>query len=472
MPFQEPDGGDGPPAAFAELPSVHTLAEDAALAHLVERLARPTVVAGIRQVLESYRGRIARGERPPVSRQQILGEVASLLESWQRPALGEAINGTGILLHTGLGRSPLSDRALEAIQQACRGYTPLEIDLTDGRRGRRSAAVAERLVRLTGAEDALVVNNNAAALLLALNTFASGRQAIVSRGELIEIGGSFRLPEVMSASGAQLREVGTTNKTRVSDYEAAIDESTAVLLKVHPSNYQVTGFTESTGIEALVELGRRRGVTVIHDIGSGAMMDLTDGDLADEPVARASVEAGADVVLFSGDKLLGGPQAGILVGRRECIEAMEHNPLTRPLRVGKLTLAALSATLAALEHPPQAIRELPLWQMATASRAQLLHRGGQIREAVLRRGARCEVEVIDSTAFLGGGTLPNRGLESVAVAVRSAAVSDEELARRLRDGAPAVVGRLQNHRLLVDVRTVLPRQDEDLIAALGAALEG
>ena len=476
MSLQEPTHRDAPntslkSSAYADLPSVHALAEDAALARWLQRLPRPVVVSAIRQVLQTYRDALARGAAPAISRRRILGEVDARLERQQRPALGEAINGTGILIHTGLGRAPLSSAAIEAIGQACCGYTPLEIDLESGRRGHRCDAVAEQLCRLTGAEAALVVNNNAAALLLALNTLASGCEVVVSRGEQIEIGGSFRLPEVMQASGAELREVGTTNKTRTGDYEAAIGERTGALLKVHCSNYQIAGFAESAGIEQLVEVGRRRGVPVIHDIGSGAWTDLSAYGLADEPVARRSVEAGADVVLFSGDKLLGGPQAGIVVGARQPIQAMATNPLARALRAGKLTFAALSATLSALEHPERAIEELPLWRMATAGVERLRQRAEPIAGAIHQRGGGAEAEVVESTAYLGGGALPGQGIDSVAVAVRSERLSDEQLARRLRRGDPPVVARLHNRRLLVDLRAVLPHQDPALTDALLTALE-
>jgi L-seryl-tRNA(Ser) seleniumtransferase len=306
--------------------------------------------------------------------------------------------------------------------------------------------------------------------LITLCTLAAGRQVIVSRGELIEIGGSFRLPEVMAASGALLREVGTTNKTRIADYAAAVNDETGALLKVHPSNYRIAGFTHSVSVEELVALGKKHELPVIHDIGSGALFAAPDLGLGDEPVARDSIEAGVDLVLFSGDKLLGGPQAGILVGRRRYVERIERNPLMRALRVDKLTLAALAATLAALVHPEQAARELPLWTMITAPLEELRRRAETIAGELRSRATGVTAEVVSTTSYVGGGSLPNQGLQSVAIAVKTKKTSDEEFARRLRAATPPVVARLQGGRLMVDLRAVLPRQDESLVAALAAAL--
>ena len=304
---------------------------------------------------------------------------------------------------------------MSAIALASSSYTPLEMDLRSGERGQRVDVVRQQLCDLTGSESATVVNNNAAALLITLSTLAAGKEVIVSRGELIEIGGSFRLPEIMAASGAQLREVGTTNKTRISDYAAAINDSTGVLLKVHPSNYQLSGFTQSVSIAELVALGRSHNLPVIHDIGSGALLDLTQFGFGDEPVARVSIEAGADLVLFSGDKLLGGPQAGVIVGCRQLVERIEQNPLARALRVDKLTLAALSATLSSLSHPQTAVRELPLWTMIATSTEELQQRARRIADEVKSRTSGCRVDITTTTAYLGGGSLPNQQLESVAV---------------------------------------------------------
>jgi L-seryl-tRNA(Ser) seleniumtransferase len=405
------------------------------------------------------------------SMDHLVGCVNSHLEQSRQAPLPQVINATGILLHTGLGRSPLSNSAISAIALASFSYTPLEIDLRSGERGYRVDVVREKLCELTGSESATVVNNNAAALLITLSTLAAGKSAIVSRGELIEIGGSFRLPEIMAASGAQLKEVGTTNKTRISDYAAAINDTTGILLKVHPSNYQLSGFTQSVSIAELVALGRSHNLPVIHDIGSGALWDLTPIGCGDEPVARDSIEAGADLVLFSGDKLLGGPQAGVIVGSRQLVERIEHHPLARALRVDKLTLAALSATLSSLAHPQTAAREVPLWMMIATSTKELQQRARRVADEVKSRTNGTIVDVMTTTAYLGGGSLPNQRLESVAVTLAGGHTSEQELAQRLRAGAPPVVGRLEQGRVIIDLRAILPNQDENLIDALVAGLQ-
>jgi len=455
---------------YRRLPSVNELADAPALAHWAQRLRRERVVAAARQVLAQCRQEITvENGQASASLEQLASRVDRHLEQIQRPYLQEVINGTGILIHTGLGRAPLSSRALDAIKQASSGYTALELNLASGERGQRADIVREQLCALTGAESATVVNNNSAALLITLGTLAAAKQVIVSRGELIEIGGSFRLPDVMAASGAQLREVGTTNKTRAADYAGAINESTGALLKVHPSNYQITGYTQSVSIDDLVALGRKHNLPVIHDIGSGALFDMTTLGLGNEPDARTSIDAGADLVLFSGDKLIGGPQAGVIVGLRTIIEQIERNPLMRALRVDKLTLAALSATLEALGNPQQAASELPLWMMATASTEELRRRAEHIAAELRSRTTGFRIDVTSTTAFLGGGSLPGQALESVAITVGGGQVSEDALARRLRMGSPAVVGRLQSSCVVIDLRAVLPRQDEGLVGALVAA---
>ncbi|MBI3838052.1 MAG: L-seryl-tRNA(Sec) selenium transferase [Planctomycetia bacterium] len=458
---------------YCALPSVNELAAATAREKCAKRLPRELIVAAVRQVLAQCRQEITSGNRQCACSDidELVKRVEAHLDQAERTALDEVINGTGILIHTGLGRAPLSSRALGAIVRAAAGYTALEINLASGERGQRANLVRDRLCDLTGAESATVVNNNAAALLITLATLATGKEVIVSRGELIEIGGSFRLPEVMAASGATLCEVGTTNKTRLSDFAGAIGEATGAILKVHPSNYQITGFTEAVAIDQLVALARTHHLPVVHDIGSGALVDLAALGLGNEPVARTSVEAGADLVLFSGDKLLGGPQAGLIVGRRKYVEQIERHPLMRALRVDKLTLAALSATLVALAHPRQAARELPLWTMAAASLEDLEQRARRMVDALKMPSTGFRLEVVPTTAYWGGGALPSQGIASIALALTSEECSEGALAQRLRGGSPAVVGRLQGGRLLVDLRTVLPDQDEVLVAAIQAAAQ-
>jgi L-seryl-tRNA(Ser) seleniumtransferase len=435
-------------------------------------LPRELIVVAARQAISECRRNIMQGNGTTLtSLEHLVRCVDSRLEQSRQVALPQVINATGVLLHTGLGRSPLSSSAMSAVALASSGYTPLEIDLRTGERGRRADVVRQQLGELTGAESATVVNNNAAALLITLSTLAAGKEAVVSRGELIEIGGSFRLPEIMAASGARLREVGTTNKTRPADYAAAIGDSTGMLLKIHPSNYQISGFTESVSIAELAALGRSHNVPVIHDIGSGALFDLKQFGLVEEPVARDSIEAGADLVLFSGDKLLGGPQTGVIAGRRQLVERVEKNPLARALRVDKLTLAALSATLSSLRHPQTAVRELPLWMMIAAPIEELQLRARRIADEVKSRSSGFLLDIASTKAYLGAGSLPNQRLDSVAVTLAGGDVSEREIAERLRTGSPPVVGRLERGCVFIDLRAVLPQQDEDLIEALVAGLQ-
>jgi L-seryl-tRNA(Ser) seleniumtransferase len=457
---------------FRTLPSVNELVESAALSHWTKRLPREVIVSAVRQAISECRQEIMRGNGSGfTSSERLIRWVNSHLEQSQQFALPHVINATGVLLHTGLGRSPLSNRALSAIALASSAYTPLEMDVRTGERGHRVDIVRRQLCDLTGAENATVVNNNAAALLISLASLAAGKEVIVSRGELIEIGGNFRLPEIMAASGAQLREVGTTNKTRIADYAAAINDATGMLLKVHPSNYQLSGFTHSVALAELVSLGRSHHLPVVHDIGSGALFDLTEFGFGDEPVARVSIESGADLVLFSGDKLLGGPQAGVIVGSRSLIQRIEHHPLARALRVDKLTLAALEATLSALAHPQSAVREIPLWMMIATSTNELQQRARRIADAVASRTSGVTVDTTTTTAYLGGGSLPNQQLESVAVTLAAGTASERELAQRLRAGSPPVVARLERGCVVVDLKAVLSSQDEDLIEAIVSALQ-
>jgi L-seryl-tRNA(Ser) seleniumtransferase len=456
---------------FRRLPSVNALVESPGLVHWSRILPRELIVSAAQHAISECRREMMLGDGAAGGTlEQLIHRVSSNLEQSQQFALTQVINATGIVLHTGLGRAPLSSRALNAIAQASSGYTALEIDLRGGERSQRVDVVRRQLSELIGSESATVVNNNAAALLITLSTLAAGKEVIVSRGELIEIGGSFRLPEIMAASGSQLREVGTTNKTRLADYSAAVNDATGLLLKIHPSNYQITGFTQSVSLAELVALGRARQLPVIHDIGSGALLDLTSLGLGEEPVARDSVDAGADLVLFSGDKLLGGPQAGVIAGRRQLIERIERNPLARALRVDKLTLAALSATLSSLRHLETAVREIPLWMMIATTTEELHQRARIIADQVKSQTTGSRVEIAATTAYLGAGSLPNQELASVALSVAGPNASEQEIAQRLRTGTPPVVGRLERGCVIIDLRAVLPHQDEALAEGLIAAL--
>jgi L-seryl-tRNA(Ser) seleniumtransferase len=365
------------------------------------------------------------------------------------------LNGTGIVIHTNLGRAPLGEEALEAVAVAARGYSTLEFDLEAGRRGSRHHLVTELLTALTGAEDALVANNNAAAVLLALGALAKRKRVVVSRGQLVEIGGSFRIPDICKASGAKLVEVGTTNRTRLSDFEQAVDERTGALLRVHPSNFRVVGFTEEVSLAELVELGRQRRIPVVDDLGSGALAEPGAG-LEREPLAGESVAAGADVVTFSGDKLLGGPQAGIAVGRRKVIERMRRNPLMRAVRPGKLTLAALDATLRAYLRP-EGPGELPVHRMLGIGVEALEEWGRPLLEAWEQpaEAAGLELAIVPSVARSGGGSLPGEELPSRALAFSGSGRALAALQRSLRLARPAVIGYLTEGRLHLDLRTLV-----------------
>jgi L-seryl-tRNA(Ser) seleniumtransferase len=410
----------------------------------VDELARtrddPLAVEAARIVIARAREQIQAGADPGD-----LGERLEVeLQAARMPRLRRVLNATGVIVHTNLGRAPLAEAALEQVAAAARGYSNLEYDLEAGARGSRQAHVGELLRRLTGAEAALVVNNNAAAVLLALAALAEGREVIVSRGELIEIGDGFRIPDVLARSGAHLREVGTTNRTRASDYEAAIGPETAVLLRVHQSNFRVVGFTELASVAELGRVARSHELVLVDDLGSGALIDL-----GDEPTARTSLAAGADLVCFSGDKLLGGPQAGIVVGRADLVERLRKHPLQRALRADKLTIAALEGTLRlALERPD----EVPVLRM-------LREPAQTVRERAERLAALVGGDVEETVARAGGGALPLAELPSFACAV------EEELAAKLRGGDPPVVGIVRDGRLLLDCRTLT---DDDVDEVAGA----
>jgi len=420
-----------------DLPSVDELARDS---------DDPLAVDAARVVIARARETIRRGGDP--------GDLAALLadelSAARRPALRRVLNATGVIVHTNLGRAPLAEVALERVIEVARGYSNLEYDLAEGQRGSRQDHVEAILRRLTGAQAAIVVNNNASALLLALAALAEGRDVIVSRGELIEIGDGFRIPDVLARSGARLVEVGTTNRTRASDYARAIDERTALLLRVHQSNFRVVGFAEVPWLEDLAAVARGSSLPLLDDLGSGALLDLSD-----EPTARASLVAGADLVCFSGDKLLGGPQAGIIVGSAELIERLRRHPLHRALRIDKLSLAALEGTLLLYLDPERAVAEVPVLRM-------LREPIDAVRARAERLAAAVGGEVEETVARVGGGALPLHELPSFACAV------EESLAASLREREPAVVGIVRDGRLLLDCRTLADAELDEVAAAVAA----
>jgi L-seryl-tRNA(Ser) seleniumtransferase len=457
--------------SLRRLPSVERLLQHLDAAGTLGSHPRRLVVACAREAVERARRRLMEGRSTPedVSVEALLAETRALLVERATPSLERAINATGIVIHTNLGRAPLSEPARRAVAAAA-GYAVLEIDRATGARGSRQAHVAGLLRELTGAEAALVVNNNAAAVLVALAALARGRDVIISRGELVEIGGSFRMPNVMAASGCRLVEVGTTNKTYLADYEAALTPETAVLLKVHRSNFSMRGFVHEVPPQELSALGHRAGVPVMFDMGSGAFVDLTARGLPAEPTVQAAVVSGVDVITFSGDKLLGGPQAGLIVGRDTVIARIRAHSLMRAVRIDKLDLAALEATLRTYLDPDRAWEEIPVLRMLSrlpdALEQAARDLAGRIGPAVEGTAA---VEVCSTTSEMGGGALPGTELPSWAVAVRPHDNKVDLWDRRLRRHRPPVFARIAERRLLFDLRTLQPEDTDPLVAALAAA---
>ncbi len=381
--------------------------------------------------------------------------------------LAPVINATGVVLHTNLGRAQVSAETADAMRAAALNAVALEIEPEDNTRGGRMTDITALMRLLTGAEATLVVNNNAAAVLLVLTALANGRSVVVSRGESIEIGGGFRIPDVLRQSGARLVEVGTTNRTYPIDYESSIDDSTAVLLKVHPSNFQISGFTASATVGELVPIAKRSGCVVAHDLGSGALLDTARFGLAQEPLIQESIAADADITMASGDKLLGGPQAGIIAGRTDVIEQIERHPLARALRADKSCLAGTAATLRHYVRG-DAEQAIPVWRMISATPTQMNDRGAAIRQQLAVAGV--EVNMVNSQSTIGGGSLPGQEQQSIAIAITADREPIAEVARRFRTGHPGVFGRIEDGRLLLDLRAVLPEQDEQLVDAVLAAL--
>ncbi len=436
------------------IPSVERLLTSAQGIALADRYRRAHLVEAIRQVLDDVRRGAAEGVAVPPD-EDVLARVVDRLQAAATPRLVPVVNATGVGLHTNLGRAPLAEAAITALVAAARGATNLELDLASGRRGDRDALVADDLRALTGAEAALVVNNNAAALLLVLNTLAVDGEVVVSRGELVEIGGSFRIPDVMAKSGARLREVGTTNRTHVDDYRRALGPATALVLKVHPSNYRIVGFTAGVELRELVALGREAGVPVVEDLGSGALIDLVPFGLPPEPVVGQRIATGADLVTFSGDKLLGGPQAGIVVGRGELVARLAANPLRRALRPGKLTLAALGATLRLYRESPDLPAVLPVLRWLARPLSELEEVGRTVAPALeARLGDGYRVTLVASECEVGSGASPAASLPSRALAVEHPRVPAERIAARFRAACPPVLGRIHDGRFLLDLRGV------------------
>lgn len=473
------------------LPAVHTLLNSQSGKALVGEYGHKLVLEAAGVILDLWRKKLLSQEgctkRKEFPESELGGgekdypEVPELLELCREmefylakvvsPCYKRVVNATGIILHTNLGRSLLCEQAREAMNLAASYYTNLEYDLEQGIRGERYAHVEELLTKFTGAESALVVNNNAAAVLLVLNSLAAGREVIVSRGELVEIGGSFRIPEVLKLGGVRLVEVGTTNRTHLKDYREAITENTGLILKVHTSNYRITGFTSSVQREKLVQLGREKGLPVVEDLGSGTLLNLSVYGLRDEPLIADVIKAGVDVVTFSGDKLLGGPQAGVITGKKEYINIMKGNQLTRALRIDKCTVAALEATLREYFRPETVVKQVPIYKMLTASLEELKNRGEYIKKSLLQQSnaqtkKRIEVQLARTKAQMGGGSLPGQEIPSMGLVLNFPSQNLTEVEQTLRSLSVPILGYIDKNRYVLDLRTLLPGDEEIIIRGI------
>ena len=456
------DGDHSLKEALRSLPSVDSLLSDARVRRLAESGSREAVVDLVRGEVAESREAVRGGEHPPGLDDLVAAIGQRAASEWRSRPL-PVINATGVVLHTNLGRAPLSEEAMEAVRRAAGSYSDLELDLETGRRGSRQSHLSRLVCRLTGAGGAIAVNNNASAVMLGLAAVAAGKQVIVSRGEAVEIGGGFRIPDVLRQSGAELVEVGTTNRTYARDYEAAITEDTGAILAVHASNFKVSGFTHAPELSELVEVGHRRGVPVLHDLGSGCLLDTAKYGLAHEPMPQTSIAAGADLAFVSGDKLLGGPQAGIVAGTEEMVGLVSRHPLARAVRIDKLSMAALSATLLHYVRG-EAEREVPIWRMVSASADDIASRAGAWASDL---GGRTRAGL----STIGGGSLPGETLPTTVLALDGGAHGGADaLAARLRRASTPVIGRIEDDEVLLDPRTVLPEQDGELVRGARAAL--
>ncbi|MBM3149158.1 MAG: L-seryl-tRNA(Sec) selenium transferase [Chloroflexi bacterium] len=453
---------------FRQLPSVDKLLGEQSIKRLTALYPHDLVVDVIRQRLEQERLSIARGNRC-ASAAEIAESVGDMVEGLVYPSLRPVVNASGVILHTNLGRAPLSKEAIWAMEEASKSYCNLELDLESGVRGSRQVHVERILCQLTGAEAALVVNNNASAVLLGLTALCKKKEVVVSRGQAVEIGGGFRIPDVMRQSGAKLVEVGTTNCTYIQDYEQAITDKTAALLRVHPSNFRVEGFTHGVALEEMIELGNRHGIQVLDDLGSGCLLDTTVFGLALEPTVQDSVKAGVGLAFFSGDKLVGGPQVGIIVGKEQLVKKLAKHPLARAVRIDKIRLAGLAATLIHYLKG-EALQRVPVWRMIAMPLAEVEKR------AIAWAGVLGDLaEVTDGEAMVGGGSLPGNTLPTKLVAIGTqgrGAVVAHKLAQRLRRGQPPIIGRVSGDVLFLDARSVLPEEDKIVVEALKDAVAG
>jgi len=455
-----------------DLPQIQTLLDQPLIKKLEAQLGHAQTVAALRGIIDQARAELLDGaevDLPAFDSYQFADQVKDIINSANASSLKPVINATGILIHTNLGRARMAPEAVEAMQAIAATPSNLELDLNTGKRGSRHTHVEELICALTGAEAAVVVNNCAAAVLLSLMATAAGRNVVASRGELIEIGGSFRLPDVIAQSGAMLREVGATNKTRLSDYAAAINEDTAVLLKSHTSNFKIVGFTASPERRDLAQLAKENDVILMEDLGSGVLIDLAQYGLVDEPVVADILKSGVDLVMFSGDKLLGGPQAGIIAGRADIIDDLKSHPLMRAVRIDKLSLAALEATLRLYRPPHDPTLKIPVLQMLSEPLETIRQRAHELSHKLTSLGI-IDVEVFESACQVGGGTLPEQDVASFAVSLALPAMSPDQFAAQLRQSVTPVIGRIKNARTIFDLRTVRAAEVPLIVAAIAKIL--
>jgi L-seryl-tRNA(Ser) seleniumtransferase len=446
------------------LPGIDDVLKNASAVELVATYGRSSVVAGVRNVINSLRDEILSGSEADVSVEKVLSLAGDGLASGTAQRLKRVINATGIILHTGLGRAYMPDAVRDALVELT-GYCNIQMDLSSGERIKREECISDLVRDLTGAEDAVLVNNNAGATMLVLKALAEEREVVVSRGELIEIGGSFRLPEIMEQSGAVLREVGSTNKTHLKDYKKAISDKTALLLKAHKSNYCIVGFTKEVTIGEIAELGKENGVLTVDDLGCGALVDLEQFGLGHEMTARESLEAGADIVLFSTDKLIGGPQGGMIVGRADLLKTIRSHPLYRALRVGKMTLAALEATLRLFKSPEHLEENHPLYVMISKAGAEMKIQAEELAEHIKKQRNDWQVDVVEDPSYLGGGSLPGTSMPAFAVRITSEVMSAEDISQNLRSAEIPVVTHVNDGAVLLNTRTVSRDDHAEIITA-------
>ncbi|MGL6107582.1 L-seryl-tRNA(Sec) selenium transferase [Romboutsia sp.] len=461
---------------FASLPSVDEVLGDNRIVETLKVYPRSLVLDSIRKTINLYREQIKKLNEEETKKfevvfDKIINNTLELIEVNYSLSLKKVINGTGIVVHTNLGRSLLSETIKDEVWNSASRYSNLEYDLEKGDRGSRYTHLTNIIKRLTNAEDVLVVNNNAAAVLLVLNTLAKEGEAIVSRGELVEVGGAFRIPSIMELSGAKLVEVGATNKTHLKDYEEAINEETKVLMKVHTSNYRILGFTQSVEIDELAKLGKKYKVPVIEDLGSGVFVDLSKYGLSYEPTVLDSLNKGADIVTFSGDKMLGGPQAGIIVGKKEYIEKMKKNQLTRALRVDKLTICALEATLRMYLDEEKAIKNIPTLRMLTYSEEEIIEKSNMLFNEIKNKELNINIHIEDGLSQVGGGSMPLEIIKSKVIAIKPNNINVSTLERKLREGKHHIIGRIYDDKYILDVRTIFEDEFEIIVEELEKALK-